>query len=197
MQTQFFKLLTCFQILKLNQLQDCLIWKSNSNSYQDETGINFRKVWIYFSKKTYTLMTLRKVKSCYTNNSSFGKVVLHSKPLLKELKILNICYINLFWTVKFLNKTKIGIILQNVMEQFNESDYLYSIRLSLKDCYFKKERMFEIDYWINMRKMWQRYYIYCCFLCKFKLNSEARPMNESFSNRFCLIVFIILYFCMH
>ena len=56
----------------------------------------------------------------------------HSRPLLKEMKVLNVYQINLIQTLKFMHKTKYGINPRNFLPKFREVDHLYPTRFSPK-----------------------------------------------------------------
>ena len=61
----------------------------------------------------------------------------HSRPLLKEMKALNVYQINLNQTLKFMHKTKYGINPGIFLPKFLEIDHQYRARFSLNSFYYK------------------------------------------------------------
>ena len=62
----------------------------------------------------------------------------HSRPLLKEMKALNVYQINLNQTLKFMHKTKYGINPGIFLPKFIEVDHQYPARFSLNSFYYKR-----------------------------------------------------------
>ena len=61
----------------------------------------------------------------------------HSRPLLKEMKALNVYKINLIQTLKFMHKTKSGINPRIFLPNFREVDHQYPTRFSQNSFYYK------------------------------------------------------------
>ena len=61
----------------------------------------------------------------------------HSRPLLKEMKALNVYLINLIQTLKFMHKTKYGINPRIFLPKFRVVDHLYPTRFSQNSFYYK------------------------------------------------------------
>ena len=62
----------------------------------------------------------------------------HSRPLLKEMKVLNVYQINLIQTLKFMHKTKYGINPRIFRPKFREVDLQYPTRFSQNSFYYKR-----------------------------------------------------------
>ena len=62
----------------------------------------------------------------------------HSRPLLKEMKALNVYQINLIQTLKFMHKTKYGINPRVFLPKFCEIDHQYPTRFSQNSFYYKR-----------------------------------------------------------
>ena len=65
----------------------------------------------------------------------------HSRPLLKEIKALNVYQINIFRNLKLKQKTKYGINPQTFLHQFREVDNRYPTRYSQCSLYYKKRNL--------------------------------------------------------
>ena len=62
----------------------------------------------------------------------------HSRPLLKDMKALNVYQINLIQTLKFMHKTKYGINPRIFLPKFREVDHEYPTRFSQNNFYYKR-----------------------------------------------------------
>ena len=61
----------------------------------------------------------------------------HWRPLLNEIKVLNVYQINVFQTLKFMHKTKYKINPRTFVHQFSELDHQYPTRFSQNSFYYK------------------------------------------------------------
>ena len=62
----------------------------------------------------------------------------HSRPSLKEMKVLNVYQINLIQTLKFMHKPKYGINPRIFLPKLREVDHQYPTRFSQKSFYYKR-----------------------------------------------------------
>ena len=62
----------------------------------------------------------------------------YSRPLLKEIKALNVYQINIIQALKFLPKTKYGINPRIFLPKFREVDHQYPTRFSQNNFYYKR-----------------------------------------------------------
>ena len=62
----------------------------------------------------------------------------HARPLLKEMKALNVYQINLNQTLKFMRKTKYGKNLRIFLPKFREVDHQYPRRFSKNSFCYKR-----------------------------------------------------------
>ena len=62
----------------------------------------------------------------------------HARPLLKEMKALNVYQINLIQTLKFMHKTKYGKNPRIFLPKFREVDHQYPARFSQNSFYYKR-----------------------------------------------------------
>ena len=75
----------------------------------------------------------------------------HSRPLLKEMKVLNVYQINLIQTLKFMRKTKYGINPRIFLPKFREVDHQYPTRFSQNSLYYKGSVCKTINFAITLR----------------------------------------------
>ena len=75
----------------------------------------------------------------------------HSKPLLKEMKALNVYQINLIQTLKFMHKTKYGTNPRIFLPKFSEVDYQYPTRFSRNSSYYKRSACKSTSFEITLR----------------------------------------------
>ena len=75
----------------------------------------------------------------------------HSRPLLKEMKALNVYQINLIQTLKFMHKTKYGINLRIFLPTFREIDHQYPTRFSQNSFYYKRSACKTSSFAITLR----------------------------------------------
>ena len=61
----------------------------------------------------------------------------HSRPLLKQMKALNVYQINLIQTLKFMHKNKYGINPRIFLPKFREVDHQYPTKFSQNSFYYK------------------------------------------------------------
>ena len=60
------------------------------------------------------------------------------RPLLKEMKALNVYQASIFQTLKFMHETKYGINPRFSTHQYCEADHQYLTRISQNGFYYKK-----------------------------------------------------------
>ena len=75
----------------------------------------------------------------------------HSRPLLKEMKALNVYQINLIQTLKFMHKTKYGIYPRFFLPKFREVDHQYPARFSQNSFYHKRSACKTTSFAITLR----------------------------------------------
>ena len=75
----------------------------------------------------------------------------HSRPLLKEMKALNVYQINLIQTLKFMHKTKYGINPRIFLPKFREVDHQYPTRFSQNSFYYKRSACKTTSFAITFR----------------------------------------------
>ena len=75
----------------------------------------------------------------------------HSRPLLKEMKALNVYQINLTQTLKFMHKTKYGINPRIFLAKFREVDHQYPTRFSRNNFYYKRSTCKTTSFVITLR----------------------------------------------
>ena len=75
----------------------------------------------------------------------------HSRPLLKEMKALNVYQINLVQTLKFMHKTKYGINPRISLSKFREVDHQYSTRFYRNSFYYKRSACKTTSFAITLR----------------------------------------------
>ena len=95
----------------------------------------------------------------------------HSRPLLKEMKALNVYQINLIQTLKFMCKTKYGISPRIFLPKFREVDHQYPTRFSQNSFYYKssacKTTRLAITLcgptiWNNFLSQHEKLFLICC-----------------------------------
>ena len=75
----------------------------------------------------------------------------HSRPLLKEMKTLNVYQINLIQALKFMHKTKYGINQRIFLPKFREVDHQYPTRFSDNSFYYKRSACKTTSFAITLR----------------------------------------------
>ena len=75
----------------------------------------------------------------------------HSRPLLKEIKALNVYQINLIQTLKFMRKTKYGITPGIFLPKFREVDHQYPTRFPQNSFYYKRSACKTTSFAITLR----------------------------------------------
>ena len=75
----------------------------------------------------------------------------HSRPLLKEMKALNVYQINLIQTLKFMHKTKYGINPRISLPKFREVDHQYPTRFSQNSFCYKRSACKTTSFAITLR----------------------------------------------
>ena len=88
-----------------------------------------------FKTKLYEILKKQKHSS---QTTCHGNRLDHSRPLLKEMKALNIYQINLIQTLKFMHQTKYGINRHIFLSKFDEVDYQYPTRFFKNSFYYKR-----------------------------------------------------------
>ena len=85
----------------------------------------------------------------------------HSRPLLDEMKALNVYQINLIQTLKFMHKTKYGIIPRIFFPKFREVGHRYPTRFSQNSFYYKRSACQTTSFALTLRgpTIWN---IFCC-----------------------------------
>ena len=94
-------------------------------------------------------------KTCSTNANRLD----HLRPLLKEMKALNVYQINLIQTLKFMLKTKYGINPGIFLPKFREVDHQYLKRFSENSFYYKRSACKTTSFTITIRgpTIWNRF----------------------------------------
>ena len=75
----------------------------------------------------------------------------HLRPLLKEMKTLNVYQINLIQTLKFIHKTKYGINPRIFLPKFCEVDHQYPTRFPQNSFYYKRSASKTTSFAITLR----------------------------------------------
>ena len=75
----------------------------------------------------------------------------HLRPLLKEMKALNVFQINLIQTLKFMHRTKYGINPRIFLPKFCEVDHQYPTRFSKNSFYYKRSAGKTTSFAITLR----------------------------------------------
>ena len=75
----------------------------------------------------------------------------HSRPLLKEMKALNVYQINLIQTLKFMHKLKYGINSRIFLPKFREVDHQYPTRFSQNNFNYKRSVCKTTSFAITLR----------------------------------------------
>ena len=75
----------------------------------------------------------------------------HSRPLLKEMKALNVYQINLIQTLKFMYKTIYGINPRLFLPKFREVDHQYPTRFPPNSFYYKRSACKTTSFAITLR----------------------------------------------
>ena len=75
----------------------------------------------------------------------------HSRPLLKEMKALNVYQINLIQILKFMRKTKYGINPRIFLPKFSEVDHQNPTRFSQNSFYYKRSACKTTRFAITLR----------------------------------------------
>ena len=94
-------------------------------------------------------------KTCSANADRLD----HLRPLLKEMKALNVYQINLIQTLKFMLKTKYGINPEIFLPKFREVDHQYLKRFSENSFYYKRSACKTTSFAITIRgsTIWNRF----------------------------------------
>ena len=85
----------------------------------------------------------------------------HSGPLLNEMKALNVYQINLIETLKFMHKTKYGIIPRIFLPKFREVGHQYPTRFSQNSFHYKRSACQTTSFALTLSgpTIWN---IFCC-----------------------------------
>ena len=75
----------------------------------------------------------------------------HSRPLLRDIKALNVYQINLIQTLKFMHKTKYGINPRIFLPKFREVDHEYPTRFFQNNFYYKRSVCKTTSFAITLR----------------------------------------------
>ena len=75
----------------------------------------------------------------------------HARPLLKEMKALNVYQINLIQTLKFMHKTKYGKNPRIFLPKFREVDHQYPTRFSQNSFCYKRSACKTTSFAITLR----------------------------------------------
>ena len=75
----------------------------------------------------------------------------HSRPLVKEMKALNVYQINLIQTLKSMHKIKYGINPRIFLPKFREVDHQYPTRFSQNNSYYKRSACKTTSFAITLR----------------------------------------------
>ena len=75
----------------------------------------------------------------------------HSRPLLKEMKALNVYQINTIQTLKFMHKSEYGINPRIFLSKFREADHQYLTRFSKNRFYYKRSACKTTSFAITLR----------------------------------------------
>ena len=120
--------------------------------------IYFSFIHIYISYANIAWATFKtKLQGILKKQKHAARITFHanefdqSRPLLKEMKALNIYQINLIQTLKFMHKTKYGINPRIFLPIFREVDHLYPTRFSQNSFYYKRSACKTISFAITLR----------------------------------------------
>ena len=89
----------------------------------------------------------------------------YSRPLLKEMKALNVYQINLIQTLKFMDITKYGINPRIFLPKFREVYHQYPTRFSQNSFYYKRSGFKTTSFAINLRGpiIWSSFLSLICY----------------------------------
>ena len=105
---------------------------------------SFIHIYINYANLAWTSTFKTKLQGILKKQKYAARIIFHAKrfdhlkPLLKEMKALNVCQINIIHTVKLMYKTKCGINPQIFLPKFRVVDHQNPTRFFQNSLYYKK-----------------------------------------------------------
>ena len=119
---------------------------------------SFVHIYISYANIAWVSTFKTKLQGILKKQKDAARITFHanrfdqSKPLLKEMKALNVYQINLIQTLKFnTDKTKYGINPRIFLPKFREVDHQYPTRFSQNSFYYKKSACKTTSFAITLR----------------------------------------------
>ena len=118
--------------------------------------LSFIHIYISYANITWASTFKTKLQRIIKKQKHAARITFHanrfdhSRPLLKEMKTLNIYQINIIQTLKFIHKTKYRINPRSFLPKFCEVDLQYPKRFSQNSFYYKKSACKTISFAITL-----------------------------------------------
>ena len=152
---------------KISKDIEVLYRASNLLDFRNLLKIYFSFIHIYISYaniawastfKTKLQEILKKQKHAARINFHANRFD-HSRPLLKEMKALNVYQINLIQSLKFMHITKYGINPRIFLPKFREVDHQYPTGFSQNSFYYKRSTCKTTSFAITLRgpTIWNKF----------------------------------------
>ena len=118
---------------------------------------SFIHIYISYANIAWTSTFKTKLQGMLKKQKNAARITFHanrsdhSRPLLKEMKALNVYQINLIQTLKFMHKTRYGINPRIFLPRFREVDHQYPTRFSQNSFYYKRSACKTTSFAITFR----------------------------------------------
>ena len=158
---------------------------------------SFIHIYISYANIAWASTSKTKLQGILKKQKHAARITFHasrfdqSRPLLKEMKALNVYQINLIQTLKFMHKTKYGINPRIFLPKFREIDHQYPTRFSQNSFYYKRSACKTTSFAITLRgpTIWNNFLsqheISIPHLLSFLKQIKFKLLNSNKEREFC------------